>query len=174
MGAGDAIGAQHLKQREGIQMPQQCVIPSNAVLQAERGISRATALDLPRLENPLKSNRLLQLPFQRLHHQPDRLFIPSIPSPLPLLRCLNETGLRQNRHVVRNRRLREIHAFFDVSGAQTRIVVRCGLSSGLRLNCSFFERLQNPPPRGIGNGVKCPVKRCASRHDWTYEYRENR
>src|SRR5579864_1007709 len=47
----------------------------------------------------------LQLPPQSLHHLPNRLLIAPVPSPLSPLGRFHQPGLRQDGHMVRNRRL---------------------------------------------------------------------
>jgi hypothetical protein len=56
-----------------------------------------------------------------LYQLPESLFIAAIPPPLALLDGIDETRFRQNRHVMRNSRLRKPHALFNVPGAQSGI-----------------------------------------------------
>lgn len=61
--------------------------------------------------------RSLQFPAQHLHHLPDRLLIPSIPAPLPVFGGLDQSSFGEDRHVMRNRRLRKPDAFLNVATA---------------------------------------------------------
>jgi len=49
--------------------------------------------------------------------------------------------------------LRELHALFDIAGAEARFLIE-------RASAFFLERLQNTAARGIGDGVQ---KRSRSR-----------
>jgi hypothetical protein len=68
----------------------------------------------------------LQSAPQHLHHLPDRLLIPSIPSPLSMLGSFDEPSLGQNRHMMRNGGLRKMNSLLDVAAAQARRVNMLG------------------------------------------------
>jgi hypothetical protein len=59
----------------------------------------------------------LQLPAQHLYYLSDGFVISPIPPPLTMLGCLDQSGLRQYRHVMRYGRLRKVDALFDVAAA---------------------------------------------------------
>ena len=104
----------------------------------------------------------LQLSPQHLHHLTDGLLIAPIPAPLAMLGRLDQSGLRQNPHVMRDRRLRKANAFLNLSAAKTMPRNRVRRRY---FRPAFFQYLQNLPPRRIGNRVKRPVERCVCSHN---------
>ncbi len=48
-------------------------------------------------------------------------FVAAVPAPLPLFRCLDQSGLLQNPHVVGDGGLGNVDALLDVTGAQTSL-----------------------------------------------------
>ena len=90
----------------------------------------------------------LQPATQHLHHLANRFLIAAVPAPLAALIRLHEPGLRQNRHVVRDGRLRKMNASFDVSGTQ----------AGFRA-LLVFQCLQDAAAGGIGNRVQDAIER---------------
>jgi len=59
----------------------------------------------------------------------------------------HQASLYQNSHVMRHGRLRKLHPFFDVAGAQA-----CVFSQ--RVSAFFFERLQDAAAGRVGDGVE--------------------
>jgi len=107
----------------------------------------------------------LQLPSQCLHQLPDHLLIPPIPTPLTALRRFHESRLRENSHVMRNGRLRQMNSLFNVPAAQTAFKAGHIPYDSLR-GRSFFQSPQNAAPRGVGNGMKRAVEHgIGNRHD---------
>jgi len=113
---------------------------------------------------------LLQLAPQHLHHLPDRLLIPPVPAPLAMLGGFNQSRVRQNRHVVRDRRLRQLNSLLNVAAAQAGTVNVPGRRNPAL--ATFFEHEQDAAPGRISNGVESAVERCFGRHA-DYRYREN-
>jgi hypothetical protein len=60
----------------------------------------------------------LQLSPQCLHNLSNRFFIPPIPAPLALFGRLDQSRFRENPHVMRNRRLREMDAFLNLPATE--------------------------------------------------------
>lgn len=56
---------------------------------------------------------------QALGEAAKSFFIAPVPAPLALLRGFNQTSFGQDCHVMRDSWLRKLHAFFNVTGAQT-------------------------------------------------------
>ncbi len=88
-----------------------------------------------------------------------------------MLGRLDQPSLSQNPHVMRNRRLRELYARFDIPAAQTRSVNV--LRSWRFTRRSFFQEKQNPAARRICDGVQSTIKRMFRGHA-DYRYRGNR
>jgi len=65
--------------------------------------------------------------------------------------CFNHARFLQNPHVMRNRRLRQLHTLLDVASAQPSFFID-------RASTFFFERRQNPSASGIGNGMQEAIK----------------
>jgi hypothetical protein len=101
----------------------------------------------------------LQFPPQRLQHLPNSFLVPPIPTPLPLFAHFDQPGLRQDPHVMRNRRLRKMNPFFNLSTTKARPRGQF-VSWNLRLRTTFFQRLQNSAPGWVGNRVQRAVERC--------------
>ena len=74
---------------------------------------------------------------QALHNFADRLLVSAIPPPLSLLGGLDQSCLRQDRHVVRNRRLRQPNPLFDLSSAKAR-TMNGPLSPGFSVRSPHF------------------------------------
>jgi hypothetical protein len=104
-----------------------------------------------------RNARSLQLPSQRLHHSANRLLIPPVPAPLPFPVRLDQPGLRQYRHVMRNRRLRERYAFLNVTRTQAHSL---GSSRRRRFGLRFalLKSLKNSTPGRVGNGTQRTIE----------------
>jgi hypothetical protein len=118
----------------------------------QKGILQTNSLAIP--ETCLNPKLHLQLPSQGLHHLANRLLIPPIPAPLTFLRRLHQACFRQNRHVMRDRRLRQLHPLLDVPRAQATASIR-GLGPALHV---FLQGLQNSPPRRVGNRMQDAIE----------------
>src|SRR5579862_2677964 len=104
----------------------------------------------------------LQLPAQHPHHLPNRFFIPAIPAPLPLLRGLDESSPGENRHMMGNRWLGKMYAFFDLSPAKTwRTGGLVCVISAFRSN---FQHQQDAASRRVGDSMQGSVEGCFGRH----------
>lgn len=121
---------------------------------AHRRFARATSVSP--VPSVVKPSPLLQLSAQILDHLPYGLLIPPIPPPLPLLGRLYQTRFRENRHVMRDRGLRQMNARLDVAPAKASRFWLCVLA--------FLQNQQNPPARGVGDSVKRTIERCVRRH----------
>ncbi len=159
----------------------ECQLQLNDLAKAEQSLHRAAELSheprvmqewqelraqwacLPRLNESLESVTLLQLPAQCLHYLVDRLLIAAVPTPLPLLHGRDQSGLRQDGHVVRDGRLRKVNFFFDVPCAQAASSTSAR-ARGFRLECTLFQRPQNAAPGRVGNGAKRTIERSVGRH----------
>jgi hypothetical protein len=95
--------------------------------------------------------RLSQTLPQRPPKLPQHYLIPPIPNPKPDLLPLHHPSLGQNRHVMRNRRLRQMNPSFNIGRAQPHILTD-------RTPTLFLKSLQNPPPRRISDSMPNPVK----------------
>lgn len=62
----------------------------------------------------------LQLPAQHLDGLPDCLLVSAVPAPLALLVGFDQSGFRQDCHVVRDGWLGQAYAFLDFSAAKAR------------------------------------------------------
>jgi hypothetical protein len=111
---------------------------------------------------PVFELALSQLASQSLHDLPDCLLIPPIPPPLPIPRSFDQPGFRENCHVVGNRRLRELNALFNFTGAETSTF---GLRS--RVFCPILQRFQNSPSCWISYRTQRPIERLIGRHSGT-------
>ena len=118
-----------------------------------------------------RSPALLQLPTQQLHHLPDGSLIPPIPSPLPMLRSLDQPRPGQNPHMMRDCGLGELNALLDIAPAQTGSVNM--LRSCRFTGRSFFQDQQNAAAGGICNRVQSPIE-CSFRGHADHRYRGNR
>jgi len=78
------------------------------------------------------------------------VFIPPIPHPLANLFRFHQLGLPQDRHMVRDSRLGEMYAHFDIGSAKANVLAN-------RTAAPFFERLQDFAPVRVGNGVQHPI-----------------
>jgi len=63
----------------------------------------------------------------------------------------HHTCLFQDSHVMRNSRLRQLHALLNIASAESGFLVE-------RASTFFLERVQNSPASGIGNGVQKTIK----------------
>jgi len=75
---------------------------------------------------------------------------------------LDQAGLGENGHVMRDGGLGEAHTLFDVAGAEPRVLGDRGRACGRR--AALFESPQDAAARGIGNGVQRAVERCGRSH----------
>ena len=66
---------------------------------------------------------------------------------MPLSLSLYKAGSFQNPHVMRNSRLRQLHPFFDIEGAEPSFLAD-------RASTFFFKRPQNSAASRVGNGVQ--------------------
>src|SRR5271156_1676032 len=111
-----------------------------------------------RMTVPLES----KLSAQALHQSAKGFFVAAIPAPLALLDHLDQAGLGENGHVMRDGGLGEAHTLFDVAGAEPRVLGDRGRACGRR--AALFESPQDAAARGIGNGVQRAVERCGRSH----------
>lgn len=74
-------------------------------------------------------------------------FVPLVPSPVAFFLGVNQTGFLQDGHVMRDGRLREVDALFNVAGAHADLFPE---GAGI----PDFERLQDFATRGIGDGME--------------------
>jgi hypothetical protein len=99
-----------------------------------------------------------QLGAQPFHQTTQNLFVTPVPPPLPPLRYLNQSSFRQDSHVMRYRRLRETHRFFNFAGAKAG---KFSLGPRFGRHALVPKRFQNAPPCGIDNGVESAIERGA-------------
>ena len=93
----------------------------------------------------------LQLSPQHLNDLAQGLLISPIPAPLALLRSFDEPSLGQDRHVMRDRRLRKVNPALDISSAKTGPGALD--AGGLGFRTAFAQGLKDTPPCRIGDGV---------------------
>jgi len=109
----------------------------------------------------MTSSLRLQLPSQTFHELPYRLLIAPIPAPLAMFGGVDQSRPGQDRHVMRDGRLRKPNPFLDFSSAQT-MTGDC-LGSG-NLRAAFLQCQQNSPSRGVGHCVQRTIEGFVGRH----------
>src|ERR1039458_9174251 len=79
----------------------------------------------------------LKLSLQAPHHFRNQFFVAPVPVPVALSLRFHHAGPFQDAHVMRNRRLRQLHTLLDIAGTEAGFLVE-------RASALFFERTQNP------------------------------
>jgi hypothetical protein len=93
----------------------------------------------------------LQLSPQHFDDLAQGLLVSSIPPPLAFLGSFDEPGFSENRHVMRDRWLREMNPSLDIASAKTGPGALD--AGGFRFRAAFAQGLKDTPPGRIGDGV---------------------
>jgi hypothetical protein len=92
---------------------------------------------------------------QALHQTAKGFFVAAIPAPLALLDGVDQTGLGQDGHVMRDGGLGEVDAFFNVAGAKA---IFSDWKGAWGTGATLFESAQDAAARGVGDGMEGVIK----------------
>jgi hypothetical protein len=93
---------------------------------------------------------------QALHQSAKGFFIAAVPSPLALLYSIDQASPGQDGHVMGDGGLGELHALFNVSGAEARVLSERRWARGGR--ATVFEGSEDATSRRVGNRMQRVVE----------------